>query len=206
MKTLRPRRHAPHICMRCACETVSVVHRDDLVDFKGLTVEVSGLAETVCTKCGYRWTTEGQERDNLHLLQQAFAAKRDRIRTRDGLLTGDQIEVVLDLLNLSRADAARLFGGGPNAFAKYVRGEVLQSFAMDRLLRLTLAFGKPALRILEQGSAAPLRLCSGGYFIAPAISAADSTQVGVAAAANAFPFRPQVQTKSDSQSVTLQAA
>jgi HTH-type transcriptional regulator/antitoxin MqsA len=168
--TLKPRHRLPHVCMRCGCSDVSIVHRNETLDFKGLTIDVRGLVETVCNNCSHSWTTDGQEQDNLTLLQDAYAARRDAIRTRDGLLTGDQIEYVLAELKVSRADAARLFGGGPNAFGKYVKGEVLQSFAMDRLLRLALAFGQPAIRVLEQGANAPLKLHSGGYFVAPPLS------------------------------------
>lgn len=42
-------------------------------------------------------------------------------------------------LGLSQEEAARLFGGGRNAFSKYERGEVAQSVAMDRLIRLCLS-------------------------------------------------------------------
>lgn len=147
----------PHRCMKCSGTDIAVSHSPDVVDFKGLTIEVEGLAETVCKACGLNWITEGQEQDNLNQLRAAFVAKRDEVRRREGLLEGEQIEFVLSQLKLTKAEAAQLFGGGPNAFAKYIRGEVLQSAAMDRLLRLTLAFGTPALRVLERGAGAPLQ-------------------------------------------------
>lgn len=206
MINLKPRRRVPHICMRCNSDAVSVVHRSDLLDFKGLTVEVSGLAETVCGKCGYRWTTDGQEQDNLQILQHAYTVKRDALRVRDGLLTGDEIAFVLDALALSRADAARLFGGGPNAFAKYIRGEVLQSFPMDRLLRLTLAFGKPALAVLQLGAQAPLQLHSGGFFVSPAVSAADFQKMETEPALDGQLQHREVNTSSCSTTLTLEAA
>jgi len=37
---------------------------------------------------------------------------------------------------LTQKDASSLFGGGANAFSKYERGDVIQSDAMDRLMRL----------------------------------------------------------------------
>jgi putative zinc finger/helix-turn-helix YgiT family protein len=170
MNTLKPRKREPHVCMRCRGREVAVEHRSDHVDFKGLTLEVSGLAETVCKACQYRWTTEGQEKDNLTILREAFAKKRDQVRDREGLLTGEQIQVVLQLLGISKSEAAELFGGGPNAFSKYVRGEVLQSVPMDRLLRLTLAFGQRALALLKLGKSAPLSLNAGYHFASTALS------------------------------------
>jgi hypothetical protein len=121
------------------------------------------------------WTTSGQEHDNLGLIREAFALERDRIRERDGLLTGQQIEFALNELSLTKAAASELFGGGPNAFSKYVSGDVLQSFPMDRLLRLTLAVGAQALRYLRQGKDAPLQKNAAGYFVAPAVGSVTST-------------------------------
>lgn len=135
------RKLRPNICTHCGSDHVEVRHESDAVDFKGLTLEVDGLAKTVCTACKHSWTTPGQEADNLALLREAFAAERDRMRAELGLLSGEQIALALEQLRLTRAEAATLFGGGPNAFAKYVNGDVLQSVPMDRLLRLTVAFG-----------------------------------------------------------------
>ncbi len=167
----------PHICARCQAENAGIEHKADIVDFKGLTLEVEGLAETVCQSCGFRWTTDGQEQDNLALLRNAFVVKRDAIREREGLLTGEQIQHVLDQLGLSKAEAAVLFGGGPNAFGKYLSGEVLQSFAMDRLLRLTVSFGDHAIRVLRQGRNASLVKGSGGLFIASTVISSDNVNV-----------------------------
>ena len=167
MSNLNPRKRKPNICLRCDGKAVQVRHKEDVLDYKGLTLEVAGLADTACIACGHEWTTDGQEQDNLALIREAFALKRDAVRTKEGLLTGEQIADVLDQLHIAKAEAATLFGGGPNAFGKYISGEVLQSFAMDRLLRLTLGFGSHALRYLRLGANAPLSLNGGGYFVAP---------------------------------------
>lgn len=165
--------------MRCKSHEVLVKHVSDVVDFKGLTLEVDGLAQTACRTCGLTWTTDGQDQDNFAILKAAFAAKRDEVRNREGLLTGEDIGYVLDELGMTKAAAASLFGGGPNAFSKYMTGDVLQSFAMDRLLRLTMAFGDQAVRYLALGRDAPLKLHAGGFFVAPAVS--ESTSVELAA-------------------------
>ena len=54
----------------------------------------------------------------------------------DGLLTGEEITALRKQYQLTQAQAARLFGGGPVAFSKYENGDVAQSEAMDTLLRL----------------------------------------------------------------------
>lgn len=151
--------------MRCRSEQCRVDHKSAVVDFKGLTLEVDGLAETVCTSCGYTWETAGQQLDNLTILRNAFVARRDEVRREEGLLTGEQVGFVLSKLDLSKNEAALIFGGGPNAFQKYIAGDVLQSKAMDRLLRLTLAFGHPAVSYLRKGSDAPLALYAGSILL-----------------------------------------
>lgn len=167
MGTFSDRKKSPHVCFKCGAGDVLVEHFGDSVDFKGLTLEVHGLAQTRCRTCGYVWSTEGQEHDNLVRIRDAFVAKRDEVRGRDGLLTADQIDSVLHRLGLNRADASALFGGGPNAFQKYIAGDVLQSKAMDRLLRLTLAFGPLAVAYLRRGPNAPLTLNAGYYHLRP---------------------------------------
>lgn len=60
----------------------------------------------------------------------------DAKRVHDGLLTGAQIRAVRERLGLSQSQASEIFGGGANAFSKYERGDVMQSVAMDRLLKV----------------------------------------------------------------------
>ena len=54
----------------------------------------------------------------------------------DGLLTGSEVRTIRKNLQLSQAEAARLFGGGPVAFSKYESDDIAQSEAMDKLLRV----------------------------------------------------------------------
>ncbi len=54
----------------------------------------------------------------------------------DGLLTSDEIRTIRKKLKLTQRDAAAIFGGGPNAFSRYERGEATQMKAVDVLLRL----------------------------------------------------------------------
>lgn len=180
MGLFNDRRKSPHLCFKCGKEEVRVEHFGDVLEFKGLTLEVHGLARSHCKACGYVWTTDGQEHDNLALIRQAFAARRDEIRTSEGLLTGEQIEDVLELLSLTKADAARLFGGGPNAFSKYISGDVLQSFAMDRLVRLTLLFGDAAIQLLSLGKHAPLSLNAGHRSLVSTVTTSTPVQMQTA--------------------------
>lgn len=101
-------------------------------DFKhgDRTIHVEGLECYRCDACGADPVFEEQIRRN-HL------KVADAKRKADGLLTGEEVRAIREKLGLSQSEAAELFGGGANAFSKYERGDVLQSKAMDRLLRLT---------------------------------------------------------------------
>lgn len=60
----------------------------------------------------------------------------------DGLLTGEEITALRKQYQITQAQAAKLFGGGPVAFSKYENDDVAQSESMDTLLRLVR--GSPA--------------------------------------------------------------
>ena len=82
-----------------------------------------------CTVCGADPVLSDQVRRN-HL------KVADAKRVKDGLLTGPEILAVREALGLTQQAASDLFGGGANAFSKYERGDVIQSAAMDKLLRI----------------------------------------------------------------------
>lgn len=97
------------------------------------TIHVAGLECYVCDHCGADPVFTDQIRRN----QLKIA---DAKRKADCLLTGADVCSIREHLGLSQQRAAQLFGGGTNAFSKYERGEVLQSVAMDRLLKATAFF------------------------------------------------------------------
>lgn len=100
-------------------------------DFKhnGNTIHVDGLECHRCGICGADPVLEDQIRRNHRHIADAK-------RRADGLLAGDDIKLLRESLCLTQQEAATLFGGGTNAFSKYERGDVIQSVAMDRLMRL----------------------------------------------------------------------
>lgn len=102
--------------------TGAVRHRD-------LTLHVADLECHRCDACGSDPVFTDQIRRN----QRRIADAR---RSADGLLTGDEIRGIRELLGLTQAQAGELIGGGPMAFSKYERGEVIQSVGMDKFLRV----------------------------------------------------------------------
>jgi len=123
--------HKKSICP--VCEEGSLTKVAFAGDFKhnGRTIHVEDLECYHCDSCGADPVFEDQIRRNH--LKVADAKRRE-----DGLLTGAEIRATREKLKLTQSEAAELFGGGANAFSKYERGDVLQSQAMDRLIRLVV--------------------------------------------------------------------
>lgn len=117
------------------CETGTLTAGTFADDFKhnNSSIRVDGLEHYVCDHCEADPLFEDQIRRN-------HGRVADAKRHAEGLLVGEEIRCLRDQLGLSQQEAALLFGGGANAFSKYERGDVLQSVAMDRLLKATAYF------------------------------------------------------------------
>jgi HTH-type transcriptional regulator/antitoxin MqsA len=98
------------------------------VEYKGnpLTLEQPG---TYCTECDEGIIT-GTDMKRTEKQVHDFRAEVD------GYLTSDEVRTIRTELGLTQHAAAEIFGGGPNAFSRYERGEVRQTRALDQLLRL----------------------------------------------------------------------
>jgi HTH-type transcriptional regulator/antitoxin MqsA len=99
------------------------------IDHGEQRLRVSDLECYECADCGADPVFPDQARRNHRRYQDAR-------RRADGLLTGEEIVRIREKLGLTQRQAAALFGGGTNAFSKYERGDVTQSVAMDRLMRM----------------------------------------------------------------------
>lgn len=173
------------ICPKCHSNETESITYSDTVEFRGMHLDIEDLQESSCKVCKYKWINSSQRIHNNSTIKVAYAAVRDNLRTEQGLMTGSEIAKIRESLVLNQREAATLFGGGYNAFNKYESGEVLQSFAMDRLLRLTSAVGHPAVNFLKNVFAAPdffvisayedhsrieVKMGSGGFFKSKSIS------------------------------------
>lgn len=98
------------------------------VEYKGKSA-VLDAHYAVCDACGSEQTNAAQARMN----KRAMLAFKKRVA---GLLTGAEVRAVRERLGIKQQEAARLFGGGPVAFSKYENDDVMQSDAMDKLLRV----------------------------------------------------------------------
>jgi HTH-type transcriptional regulator/antitoxin MqsA len=117
-------------CSKCGSLEFEVhIEPDDFVrNGQPFTVEVE---HSVCKQCGNEVIFADQIKRNDCVLRDAW-------RKIDGLLTASEIVELRNKLGLTQQEAAKIFGGGINAFSKYERSEVIQSVAMDKLMRLAL--------------------------------------------------------------------
>lgn len=111
-------------CPICATGELASFEESNELQYKGKTLSVV-MEYAVCQHCGEEMILPDQIKRN-------DGRVRDAWRKADGLLTGAEIVELRKTLGLTQQEAARVFGGGVNAFSKYERGEVIQSEGMDK--------------------------------------------------------------------------
>jgi HTH-type transcriptional regulator/antitoxin MqsA len=97
-------------------------------EYKGQKTQLP-LHYKLCDTC----TSDFAGATESKLNKRALMAWRKKV---DGLLSGAEITALRQQYDLTQAAASKLFGGGPVAFSKYENDDVMQSEAMDTLLRL----------------------------------------------------------------------
>ncbi len=118
---------------RCLnCEDRKALRRFDgepfTVEYAGRKVKVEGLSGWRCGACGeVEFDAESARR---------YAAAGDALVLRERERQSKEIRRIRRKLGLSQIAAARLTGGGHNAFSRYERGEVAPLPAVITLLRL----------------------------------------------------------------------
>lgn len=127
------------ICPLCDSGSLKSSQSTEPFSYAGSCLEIRGYVFSVCASCGAETVLPEQARINDRLIADAK-------RQHDGLLVSTEIREWRKALGLTQAQAAELLGGGANAFSKYERGEVIQSQAMDLLMRV--AWHSPEARAL----------------------------------------------------------
>lgn len=163
------------ICPLCDEGELEVVEYTDSFKHGTKQIEVSGLLGCECDLCGGEPILPEQITYNQIKISDAK-------RVEAGLLSSAEIKAIRARLHISQREASLIFGGGQKAFSKYERGDVIQSEAMDKLLRLAKmsseAFAllkseaqvcldssisaykpatKPRVKVLPRSSALPLK-------------------------------------------------
>ena len=102
-------------------ETIRISH-------KGVSADVKGLSGWRCSSCG---ETEFDQRS-----ARCYAAAGDKLVMQSRAAERSEIRRIRRKLGLSQAMAAKLTGGGHNAFSRYERGEAAPLPAVVNLFRL----------------------------------------------------------------------
>lgn len=119
---------ATKICPICEEGHLSIQEEIIHVEHMGQRGSISSQFST-CDVCGSEQATPANTRFN----KRAMIAFKKQVQ---GLLTGVEVRELRKGWELSQEDAAKIFGGGPVAFSKYESDDVMQSEAMDRLIRV----------------------------------------------------------------------
>ena len=117
-------------CIVCKSEDIKSMTAVETVLYKGNKLQIP-LEYSICNGCGREFVPKPQ------ILRGEIALRNARKKI-DGLLSSEEICQARAKLSISQEQASKVFGGGKNAFSKYERGEVSQSVAMDKLIRVCL--------------------------------------------------------------------
>lgn len=117
-------------CLACG-EGKLVAHTEhNPVEVNGQTVSLP-LHYSVCDHCGAELTSASQAQANKRAM---VAAEKQTL----GLLAGASIRSFRQQYKITQIQAAQLFGGGKVGFSRYENDDIVQSQAMDSLLRLCI--------------------------------------------------------------------
>ena len=136
-------------CEFCGSTNVKVTQYSDVIEYKGLSLQLDDLEQCLCLDCDYKFETLVLHDKNLLRVRAKFTEERSNLKKKQNLLSGDEIRAIRNGLGLTQKDAAQIFGGGANAFSKYENEEVVQSVAMDKLIRLTAYQGHSTVELLK---------------------------------------------------------
>ena len=117
-------------CINCASRKgmTRFNHEAFTISHAGMTVMVDGLSGWRCGACAeVEFDSESAQR---------YAAAGDELVRRDREQQRKEIRRIRRKLGLSQTAAARLTGGGHNAFSRYERGEATPMPAVVNLFRL----------------------------------------------------------------------
>ncbi len=122
-----------NICPICETGLLSGQVHTGEIKYHDRVVQVPDLEFSQCSNCDADPVLADQAKRN----QVRFSDAKRKI---DGLLSAADIRNARRYLGLTQHAASSVFGGGLNAFSKYERGEVIQSKAMDKLIRLSCRY------------------------------------------------------------------
>lgn len=115
-------------CPNCCDGTLIIKYKNNELNEKDKPLKLKQL-DVRCTSCGDDVLKHLQIKSNKQI-------SRDFYSEINGLLTSVEVRKIRKQLKLTQKDAARLCGGGPNAFSRYERGKATPLRSTSNLLRL----------------------------------------------------------------------
>ncbi|MGA2434347.1 MAG: type II toxin-antitoxin system MqsA family antitoxin [Bryobacteraceae bacterium] len=117
-------------CINCESRKGMTRFKDEtfLIEYAGMKARVEALSGWRCDSCGeVEFDADSARR---------YAAASDELVLRERARQSKEIRRIRRKLGLSQVAAARLTGGGHNAFSRYERGEVAPLPAVVNLFRI----------------------------------------------------------------------
>ncbi|WP_323016842.1 type II toxin-antitoxin system MqsA family antitoxin [Castellaniella sp.] len=118
------------ICPVCGEKSLSHDTRDQPYTYKTHTTVISAVTGDFCAACGESILDAAESRRVMHEMQ-AFSKQ-----VNASLVDPIFITTVRKKLGLGQNEAARLFGGGVNAFSRYESGKTRPPLALVQLFKL----------------------------------------------------------------------
>lgn len=104
-----------HHCLNCDAAEMILETKDITVTYKNLTAMVPAIAGWHCPNCGeIEFSDDDGSRRHMDAMNTLVQKHKD--------LTKTFIKSTRKKLHLTQAEAAKVFGGGVNAFSEYERG------------------------------------------------------------------------------------
>lgn len=116
-------------CPLCGAGSLSEKVVEEFFSYKGHSLAVPDYRILECSACGEAVVEKDSARRAEKLL-------KDFGRQVDGLLTAADIKRIRRKLHLTQEQMATVLGGGLKGFTRYENGQIIQSRAMDNLLRI----------------------------------------------------------------------
>lgn len=117
-------------CPHCGAATLVPDTRDLPYTYKGETTSIPAVTADWCPACGEAVMAMNESQR----VSQAMLEFNKQVNA--GLVDPGYIVAVRRKLQLDQREAARLFGGGVNAFSRYETGKTRPPLALVQLLRL----------------------------------------------------------------------
>ena len=116
-------------CGSCGAMALELTTKDLANTYKGETITVAHVRGWHCHECGECEFFDEAEADR-------FASETAKAMAAIDANMAKEIRAIRKRLGLKRAEAAKIFGGGVNAFSEYERGIRKPSTAMVLLMKL----------------------------------------------------------------------